>query len=211
MKSFSTDSDSNKPTCWIKKRKIHNTDYHSRKHIYMRMRIAFSCSAILCSQTDSLRSHVILHERLAFYSVFLNIHQSGVLTALTWLVPHETAVVSVQVLCTPYNHAWCHFMQSCMRKGYACLAVTCHLHFWQNDQDLLHATVVTWGWNGYWNKSQHRKVTLENRTLPLLQQGFEPVTFQSQVQRSNHWAILLPGIYIPVLCSPPPCTPTHVH
>ena len=29
------------------------------------------------------------------------------------------------------------------------LAVTCHLHFWQNDRDLLvlHATVVTRGWN----------------------------------------------------------------
>ena len=26
---------------------------------------------------------------------------------------------------------------------YACLAVTCHLHFWQNDQDLLRATAVT--------------------------------------------------------------------
>ena len=25
---------------------------------------------------------------------------------------------------------------------YACLAVTCHLHFWQNDQGLLHATAV---------------------------------------------------------------------
>ena len=39
-------------------------------------------SAILRSRTDSLRSHVILHEWLAFYSAFLNIHQSGVLTAL---------------------------------------------------------------------------------------------------------------------------------
>ena len=28
-----------------------------------------------------------------------------------------------------------------------CLAVTCHLYFWQNDQDLLRATAVTWGWN----------------------------------------------------------------
>ena len=26
---------------------------------------------------------------------------------------------------------------------YACLAVTCHLHFWQNDRDLLRATAVT--------------------------------------------------------------------
>ena len=41
---------------------------------------------------------------------FLNIHRSGVLTALAWLVPHETAAVSAQVLCTSYNHAPCHFM-----------------------------------------------------------------------------------------------------
>ena len=48
---------------------------------------------------------------------FLNIRRSGVLTALTWLVPHETALaVSTQVLCTPYNHAPCHFMQSHIRK-----------------------------------------------------------------------------------------------
>ena len=76
---------------------------------------------------------------------FKNIHRSGVLTVLAWLVPHQTAAVSAQVLCTPYNHAPCHFMQSHIRKMYACLAVTCHLHFWQNDRDLLRATVVTRG------------------------------------------------------------------
>ena len=70
-----------------------------------------SYNSILCSWADSLCSHVILHEWQAFYSTFLNIHQSGVLTALAWLVPHETAAVSVQVLCTPYNQAPCHFMQ----------------------------------------------------------------------------------------------------
>ena len=43
---------------------------------------------------------------------------------------------------------------------YASLAVTCHLRFWQNDRGLLRATAVTWGWNGYRNKSQHRKSTL---------------------------------------------------
>ena len=26
---------------------------------------------------------------------------------MTWLVPHETAAASAQVLCTPYNHALC--------------------------------------------------------------------------------------------------------
>ena len=118
--------------------------------------------------------------------VFLNIHRSGVLTALAWLVPHETAAVSAQVLCTPYNHALRHFMQSHIRKVHACLAVTCRLHFWQNDRDLLRATVVTQGWNGYRNKSQHRNSTLEKKILQLLQQGFEAATFQSRVRCSNH-------------------------
>ena len=110
-------------------------------------------------------SHVILQGWLAFYSTLLNIHQSGVLTALAWLLPHETAAVSAQVLCTPYNHVPCHFIQSRIRKVYACLAVTCHLHFWQNNRDLLRATVVTRGWNGYRNKSQHRKSTLEKKIV----------------------------------------------
>ena len=79
-----------------------------------------------------------------------------------------------------------------IRKVYACLAVTCHLHFWQNDRDFLRATVVTRGWNGYRNKSQHRKSTLEKKILPPFQQGFEPATFQSRVQCSNHWAIPAP-------------------
>ena len=44
------------------------------------------------------------------------------------------------VLCTPYNHAPCHFIQSHIHKVHACLAVMCHLPFRQNDLDLLHAT-----------------------------------------------------------------------
>ena len=79
---------------------------------------------------------------------------------------------------------------------YACLAVTCHLHFWQNDRDFLRATVVTRGWNGYRNKSQHRKSTLEKKILPPFQQGFEPATFQSRVRCSNHWAIPAPALHV---------------
>ena len=108
----------------------------------------FLYSAILRSWADSLRSHVILHEWIAFYSAFLNIHRSGVLTALAWLVPQESAARESQsrrVLCTPYNHALCQFMQSYICKVYACLAVTCHLRFWQNDRGLLRATAVTRG------------------------------------------------------------------
>ena len=83
-------------------------------------------------------------------------------------------------------------MQSHIRKVYACLAVTCHPRFWQNDRGLLRATAVTRGWNGYRNKSQHRKLTLEKKILPPLQQGFEPTTFQSWVRCSNHWSIPAP-------------------
>ena len=43
-----------------------------------------------------------------------------------------------------------------------CLAVTCHLRFWQNDWDLLRATAITWGWKGYQNKSA-QKVDLEKK------------------------------------------------
>ena len=106
---------------------------------------------------------------------------------------HMNLLPSRRVLCTLYNHAPYHFMQSHIRKVYACLAVTCHRHFWQSDQGLLRATAVTRGWNGYRNKSQHRKLTPEKKILPPLLQGFEPATFRSRVRRSNHWAIPAPN------------------
>ena len=55
-------------------------------------------------------------------------------------------------------------------------AVNCHLHFWQNDRDLSCATEVTLGWNGYRNKRQHKKLTLEKKIIPPLLQGFGPAT-----------------------------------
>ena len=56
-----------------------------------------------------------------------------------------------------------HFIQRHIQRVHVCFAGTCHLPFWQNDLDLsvLHATVVSWRWNGCWNKSQHRKLTLD--------------------------------------------------
>ena len=82
---------------------------------------------------------------------------------------------SRRVLCTPYNHALCHFMQSLIRKVHAYLAVTRHLHFWQRDSGLLRATAETHGWNWYRNKSQHRKLTLVKKILPPLRPGLELV------------------------------------
>ena len=71
------------------------------------------------------------------------------------------------------TNAEARFNKIHIRKVYACLAVTCHLHFWQNDRDFVRAAAVTRGWNGYRNKSQHRKLTLEKKILPPLQQGFD--------------------------------------
>ena len=79
------------------------------------------------SWADSLCSHVILHEWLAFYSMFLEYPPKWCSYVLAWLVPHETAAILVQVLCTPYNHTPYHFMQSHICKVYVCLAVTCRM------------------------------------------------------------------------------------
>ena len=92
----------------------------------------------------------------SFIARFLNIHQSGVLTALPWLVPHETAAISAQILCTPYNHAPFHFMQSHIRNGLCVFSCNLPQHFWQNDWDLLRATAVIQGWNGYRNESAQK-------------------------------------------------------
>ena len=36
------------------------------------------------------------------------------------------------------------------------LAVTCHLHLWQNERDLLRVTAVTRAWNGRRNESAQK-------------------------------------------------------
>ena len=86
----------------------------------------------------------------------------------------------------------CHFIQSHIGRVYVCLSVTCHLHFWQNDWDLLRTTAVTEGWNGYWNTSQHRKLTLEKKILLPLLPGLKPGTLWSRGRRSNNWVIPAP-------------------
>ena len=48
---------------------------------------------------------------------------------------HMKLLLSQRILCTPYNHAPCQ-SHICRVLQHVCLAVTCHLHFWQNDQDL---------------------------------------------------------------------------
>ena len=66
------------------------------------------------------------------------------------------------------TNAEARFNKSHIRKVYACLAVTCHLHFWQNDQDLVCVTAVTLGLIGYCNKESAQILTLEKKILLLL-------------------------------------------
>ena len=78
------------------------------------------CRAILCSQADSLRLHVILHEWLAFYSTFFNIHWSGVLNSAdmagaTW------NCCSLGAFCV--RHTTRHHVTSCRTTYVMCMCV----------------------------------------------------------------------------------------
>ena len=72
-----------------------------------------------------------------------------------------------------------------MRTVCARLAVTCHLQFWQSDRDIERATAVTRGWNGYPNKKEHRKLTLENNIVQQIRPGIKPVIFRLRVRHST--------------------------
>ena len=53
-----------------------------------------------------------------------------------------------------YTSLQCDFIRSHIRRVRVSLAVTGHLHCWQNGRDLLRATAVTWGSNGHRNESR---------------------------------------------------------
>ena len=91
--------------------------------------------------------------------MFVNIHRSGVLTALFGCY---MAGCYIKLLATLSVHSVYtmshHFMQSHIHRVHVCVVVTCHLHLWQSDWDLLCATAVTLGWNGYRNKLYYDSV-----------------------------------------------------
>ena len=75
---------------------------------------------------------------------------------------------------------------------YACLGVTCHLHFLRNYRSLVRATAVTRRIERTLNESRHTKLTLEKKILPPLLPGFELSTFRSRVRRSTYKLSRLP-------------------
>ena len=78
----------------------------------------------------------------------LNIHQSGVNYSAVWLLHGwcHVAISAHSVYTILSSHAPCR-STSCkvtLRRVHACLAVTCHLFFRQNDWDLLsYASAIT--------------------------------------------------------------------
>ena len=133
-------------------------------------------SAILCSRTDSLRTLAYDSEwvTVSFYSAYhkLLISTKWCSGGALWVLHGWCHVkccrfgASSLYAIQPCTSLQCHFIQSHIGRVYASLAVTCHLHFWQNDRGLLRATAVTRAWNGYRNKSQHRRLTLDKTILP---------------------------------------------
>ena len=90
----------------------------------------------------------------------------------------------------PCTSLQCRLIRSHIRSVYRCLAVPCHLHFWQNDRDLLGDTAVTRGWTGYRNKSQHIKMTPEKKNHPPLRPGLESATFRPRVRQTATVAVV---------------------
>ena len=143
--------------------------------------------ATLCSQAGSLCSCHMWFWMSGLVSTEVVYLRCCLVVA--WLVPCETAAVLAHAPCTSLQ---CHFIWSHRHRSRVQIAVTCHLPFWPNDQDLWHTTAVTRGWNRYQNKSQHRKLTPQKKILLPLLWGLEPETFWSWVQHPATELSLLP-------------------
>ena len=99
-------------------------------------------SAILRSRTDSLRSHVILHERIV---LFYFIERFWISTKVVYLQRwhgwcHMKLLPSQRVLCyTPYNtcSVSLHAKPQCIRKADACLVVTHFSSFQERSSAVL--------------------------------------------------------------------------
>ena len=86
-------------------------------------------------------------------------------------------------------------------RVYACLGVTCHLHSWQNDQGLLHATAVTQGWNGHqrrvstqsqlWRRKFSHRSCRDSNSQPF---DHKPSTLTTSYP-SSHQLSGIPGQY----------------
>ena len=114
--------------------------------------------------------------------VYLHLHYSTIWLLHAGLVPCKTAATSVNVLCMPYNHAPIYTINSIIalftvslylklhntyiiiiRLHYLCVWLLPVLCAFGRITSLLYRVT---SWNGYWNESQQRQLTLEKKILP---------------------------------------------
>ena len=124
------------------------------------MVVAFSSCARILGQCSTIQS---LHA-LFFFKVEISSHKliplfrpgsvnSGSVRwdDCNWIFPDALCVSSFpdRFPHSAWTSAWSAYSNFDGSRVYACLGVTYHLRFWQNDQGLLCATAVTWGWKGH--------------------------------------------------------------
>ena len=135
------------------------------------------CALVVC---NSKWLTVALHSMFWMSTQVVTMLFSCYMTGATWNC-YCLGAYSVYTI-QPCTSLQGHFIWSHKCVMHVCWGATCHPHSWQNDLDLLCATVVTQGWNGYLNKSA-QKVDHGEVLLPLLV-GLKPTSFQSQVWHS---------------------------
>jgi len=90
-------------------------------------------------------TYVVLHQATWHAAWLYGVHRTCAETA--------TVTRGTIHMTTKQRYKSRHFILSHIRRVHSCLAVTYHLHIWQNDQDLLRTTATVGAWNGYRNKN----------------------------------------------------------
>ena len=139
-------------------------------------------SANLCSRADALYYSVYcrmwLKMNVAFYST-LSVCYTFYGACAIWNCCYLTAFCVHRTTNEPHSMS-SHLMHSHIRRLYACLAITCHLHFWQRQE-----------WNRYRNKvsteswSRRRKVSrLDSNPPPFNHESGALTTCLSPLMQS---------------------------
>ena len=114
---------------------------------------------------------IVRFEHLSKWWTYSTVWLSGYMVNATWNCCRLGACsMNTTQPCTSLQ---CHFIQS-----HANILPPALLAEW--PRSFLHATAVTWGCSGYWNKSEHRQLTVGKKIIPLLLPGLEPETFWSR-------------------------------
>ena len=95
---------------------------------------------VLFSASEGTHCTLVVCERMSDCSCTQRILNIPHCLVFSWLLPHETAAVLVQVLCTPYNHAPVYSVTSCKA------VVLLHAKLWCTSGSDLVCHSSQWQW-----------------------------------------------------------------